>query len=107
MSTDDDSSDGVRLHFGPGRRKLRHRFEMGRDGGDRRERREIHFESARIEYLRHETNICDRKRVGMTEAACRRMTAQLRLEPRETFDDPVPIPRIHVRLVLPEAISQI
>src|SRR5690606_317143 len=55
----------------------------------------------------HETNICDRKRVGMTEAACRRMTAQLRLEPRETFDDPVPIPRIHVRLVLPEAISQI
>src|SRR5689334_12215764 len=82
----------IRLYFGPCRGERGQRFQVRADRDQRRERREIGLEAARIEHLRHEVDIGQRYRIAEAVAAGRTQLASLLLQATESFGDPMAIP---------------
>ena len=65
---------------------------------ERRVRRQVHREAARVVDLRDQAAVGDRRRVAVAEGAGRRMVLQQRFERGEAFGDPVPHPDVALGL---------
>src|SRR5918994_7839433 len=87
----------IRLYFGSCSSERRQRFQVRADARERRERREIGLEAARVEHLRHEVHVGQRHGVADTIAPFGGELAGLLLEPAEPLAHPVAIPRAYAR----------